>query len=120
MRGGSKDTAVCAGTVALPWGESRAMKERVDRLLIVSNRLPVTVKAELGEVRVVPSAGGLATGLRGPHERSNGLLRVSSCAAQLRIQARVVCELAEKCDGRPVRVPRHVRRRFVKAHHPLN
>jgi trehalose 6-phosphate synthase/phosphatase len=45
----------------------------VNRLLIVSNRLPVTVKAERGELRVVPSAGGLATGLRGPHEKSNGL-----------------------------------------------
>jgi trehalose 6-phosphate synthase/phosphatase len=38
----------------------------------VSNRLPVTVKVERGEVSVAQSAGGLATGLRGPHEQSSG------------------------------------------------
>ena len=43
------------------------------RLLLVSNRLPVTVKAEKEHVSVVRSAGGLATGLSGPHERSGGL-----------------------------------------------
>lgn len=43
------------------------------RLLIASNRLPVTVRAERGEVQVVPSAGGLATAMRGPHERQSGL-----------------------------------------------
>ena len=35
------------------------------RLLIVSNRLPVTVKAEGVGPSVTPSAGGLATGMRG-------------------------------------------------------
>lgn len=43
------------------------------RLIIVSNRLPVTVRAEHGEPVVHMSVGGLATGLRVPHERSNGL-----------------------------------------------
>ncbi|GMU02914.1 bifunctional alpha,alpha-trehalose-phosphate synthase (UDP-forming)/trehalose-phosphatase [Corallococcus caeni] len=43
------------------------------RLLLVSNRLPVTVKAEKDSVSVVRSAGGLATGLSRPHERSGGL-----------------------------------------------
>ena len=43
------------------------------RLLIVSNRLPVTVRVDQGEISVSPSAGGLATGLRGPHEKSGGL-----------------------------------------------
>jgi trehalose 6-phosphate synthase/phosphatase len=43
------------------------------RVILVSNRLPVTVKVERGEVGVVPSAGGLATGLRGPHQQSGGL-----------------------------------------------
>lgn len=43
------------------------------RLLIVSNRLPVTVKHENDEVSVVRSAGGLATAMQGPHERSEGL-----------------------------------------------
>ncbi|MDC0713601.1 bifunctional alpha,alpha-trehalose-phosphate synthase (UDP-forming)/trehalose-phosphatase [Stigmatella sp. ncwal1] len=45
----------------------------MSRLLLVSNRLPVTVKAEKDQVSVVRSAGGLATGLSGPHERSGGL-----------------------------------------------
>jgi trehalose 6-phosphate synthase/phosphatase len=43
------------------------------RLLLVSNRLPVTVRAEHGEAAVTRSAGGLAAGLRSPHERSEGL-----------------------------------------------
>jgi trehalose 6-phosphate synthase/phosphatase len=43
------------------------------RLLLVSNRLPVTVKLERGRVAVVRSSGGLATGLAAPHEQSKGL-----------------------------------------------
>jgi trehalose 6-phosphate synthase/phosphatase len=43
------------------------------RLLIVSNRLPVTVKVEEGKLVVERSSGGLATGMRGPHERSDSL-----------------------------------------------
>src|SRR5262245_38430611 len=45
----------------------------MSRLLLVSNRLPVTVKAEKDAVSVGRSAGGLATGLSRPHERSGGL-----------------------------------------------
>ena len=43
------------------------------RLLIVSNRLPVTVRVADGRATVRRSVGGLATGLHGPHERSGGL-----------------------------------------------
>jgi trehalose 6-phosphate synthase/phosphatase len=44
------------------------------RLLIVSNRLPVTVRrAADGAVQVEPSTGGLATGMKGPHQRLGGL-----------------------------------------------
>lgn len=42
------------------------------RLLIVSNRLPVTVSGSDGRPVVRASVGGLATGLRTPHERSHG------------------------------------------------
>jgi trehalose 6-phosphate synthase/phosphatase len=42
------------------------------RLTIVSNRLPVTVSIRGDRVRVTPSSGGLATGLRGAHERGVG------------------------------------------------
>jgi trehalose 6-phosphate synthase/phosphatase len=42
------------------------------RLVLVSNRLPVTVRVAGGEVAVDRSTGGLVAGLRGPHERSGG------------------------------------------------
>src|SRR5713101_1235232 len=43
------------------------------RLIIVSNRLPLSLTREGGEVRLEQSAGGLATGLAGPHRRLGGL-----------------------------------------------
>src|ERR687889_940292 len=43
------------------------------RILIVANRLPVTVRPTEGGVEVQKSAGGLATGLLRPHEQSGGL-----------------------------------------------
>src|SRR3954462_10958346 len=43
------------------------------RLLIVANRLSVTIKATDGGVEVQKSSGGLATGLLRPHEQSRGL-----------------------------------------------
>ena len=43
------------------------------RLLIVSNRLPVTIRSDGESVRLERSAGGLATGLAGPHARGGGL-----------------------------------------------
>ena len=42
------------------------------RLLIVSNRLPVTIRKGADGVEVHRSSGGLATGLRAPHEQSGG------------------------------------------------
>ncbi len=43
------------------------------RLLLVANRLPVTAVVDASGIHVEPSAGGLATGLRGPHQRSGSL-----------------------------------------------
>src|SRR4051812_33633498 len=43
------------------------------RVLIVANRLPVTVKTTNSGVEVQKSSGGLATGLLRPHEQSGGL-----------------------------------------------
>lgn len=43
------------------------------RLLIVSNRLPITARAGPGGLELVPSVGGLATGLSRPHEAGKGL-----------------------------------------------
>jgi len=45
----------------------------MSRLLIVANRLPVTVRATPDGVEVERSSGGLATGLARPHEQSGGL-----------------------------------------------
>ena len=44
-----------------------------ERLLIVSNRLPVTARVDGGRVRLDDAIGGLATGLRSWHERSGGI-----------------------------------------------
>src|SRR5512132_1423731 len=41
------------------------------RVLIVSNRLPVTVQESRGSVDVVPSAGGLVSGLRGYYQSAS-------------------------------------------------
>ena len=43
------------------------------RVILVSNRLPVTVEVHDGAVEVRRSVGGLATGLRELHDRPNGL-----------------------------------------------
>jgi trehalose 6-phosphate synthase/phosphatase len=43
------------------------------RLLIVANRLPITVRPTDSGVEVQRSTGGLATGLMRPHEQSDGL-----------------------------------------------
>jgi trehalose 6-phosphate synthase/phosphatase len=45
----------------------------MSRILIVANRLPVTVRITDSGVEAKRSAGGLATGLMRPHERSDGL-----------------------------------------------
>jgi trehalose 6-phosphate synthase/phosphatase len=45
----------------------------MSRLLIVSNRLPVTLHRDGDTIACRDSCGGLATGLRGHHERGNGL-----------------------------------------------
>jgi trehalose 6-phosphate synthase/phosphatase len=45
----------------------------LSRLLLVSNRLPVTVRVDRGQVRVDPSDGGLASGLRGIHTSADTL-----------------------------------------------
>ncbi|APR87224.1 Alpha,alpha-trehalose-phosphate synthase [Minicystis rosea] len=43
------------------------------RLLIVSNRLPITIRAADDGLTVSPSNGGLASALRGPHEKLDAL-----------------------------------------------
>ena len=45
----------------------------MSRVLIVSNRLPVTIRSDGERISLERSPGGLATGLAGPHARSGGL-----------------------------------------------
>ncbi|MBL8955518.1 MAG: bifunctional alpha,alpha-trehalose-phosphate synthase (UDP-forming)/trehalose-phosphatase [Myxococcaceae bacterium] len=77
---------------------AQATEPRAPRLLIVSNRLPVTVKHDAGRLEVEPSAGGLATGMRGPHARGNGVwLGWTGLTAPL--APPLASELTAKLDG---------------------
>ena len=58
-------------TIAPP--TSRSGSAAPGRLLIVSNRLPMTMRVHDGAVHVQRSSGGLATGLRGVHEDTGGI-----------------------------------------------
>jgi trehalose 6-phosphate synthase/phosphatase len=49
-----------------------SMAATTRRLILVSNRLPVTAKLEHGVVSIGRSHGGLSAGLRAPHERLGG------------------------------------------------
>src|SRR5690606_18653274 len=44
-----------------------------NKTLIVSNRLPLNVSVENGEVKVSPSVGGLATGMKSIHQNSESI-----------------------------------------------
>ncbi|MEX2209048.1 MAG: bifunctional alpha,alpha-trehalose-phosphate synthase (UDP-forming)/trehalose-phosphatase [Myxococcota bacterium] len=45
----------------------------MSRVLLVSNRLPIRINVGDGAATIERSSGGLATGLSGPHEASDGL-----------------------------------------------
>lgn len=69
------------------------------RLLIVANRLPVNIQVSGGHPRVETSAGGLATGLRGPHEQGEGLWfgwPGSLAGLKPNVRASVLATLAER------------------------
>jgi trehalose 6-phosphate synthase/phosphatase len=62
-----------------------------NRLLIVSNRLPVATRLAGGEVHLTVSSGGLATGLRPWHEQSQGVWigwpgDLSHCTGEQRVE----------------------------------
>ena len=52
---------------------SSALSARRPRVLIVSNRLPITIGVDSGTPVLRNSHGGLATGLQGVHDESGGL-----------------------------------------------
>ncbi len=53
--------------------EKRESKKQTGRIIIASNRLPVSVVKKDGTFNITPSVGGLTTGLSSFHKDSNGL-----------------------------------------------
>ena len=77
----------------------RNLSHENGRIIIVANRLPVTMRSEDGEVTLMPSGGGLATGLRPLHEgrRSIWIGSGSDMPSLPRAaRARVDCELHDR------------------------
>jgi trehalose 6-phosphate synthase/phosphatase len=74
-------------------GAPRALDRVAQRVMVVSNRLPVTVSLLAGVVRLTPSAGGVATGLRRIRSRRwigwSGISAEVSPSAQRDIDARL-------------------------------
>jgi trehalose 6-phosphate synthase/phosphatase len=71
----------------------------VSRLILVSNRLPVTVVEEPTGPALVPSSGGLATALGRLHERTEGMW-VGWPGELGRMSASTRAELARSLEGR--------------------
>ncbi len=45
----------------------------MNRIIIVSNRLPISINKNNNEYNILPSAGGLATGLKSYHQQNNSV-----------------------------------------------
>src|SRR5450830_806112 len=56
-----------------PARPGRAAAGKGGRVILVSNRLPISVRVEHGELIVGRSSGGLATGLSGYHDRGESV-----------------------------------------------
>jgi trehalose 6-phosphate synthase/phosphatase len=85
------------------------------RLLIVSNRLPVTIRIEKGRLDLIQAAGGLATGLRGCHERSGGLW-LGWPGDVSRLSAPQRTDLEDRLSAQCI-VPLHLSRREIRAYY---
>src|SRR5260221_12641992 len=64
--------AGCDAAATPSSAESRIL-EPMPRLILVSNRLPVTARLEHGELSLAAGAGGVVSGLAGFHEAGDGL-----------------------------------------------
>lgn len=86
------------------------------KLILVSNRLPVTVTAEGGQLEFKPSAGGLATGLSSfYHERSALWVGWPGNVAP-RHQGEVRRRLSAEYDAQPVFIPGAEVERFYEGY----
>ncbi|MGH7629834.1 MAG: alpha,alpha-trehalose-phosphate synthase (UDP-forming) [Gemmatimonadales bacterium] len=88
--------SIAQDTALLRYGVA-PRSSRSHRITIVSNRLSSTVRVEGGAVRLSPSSGGLASGLRRVHARSSatwigwpGIAAETARAAQREIDARLL------------------------------
>lgn len=74
------------------------------KTIIVSNRLPLQVKIENESIEVIPSVGGLATGLKSVHKESNGIWIGWSGLTKGEYSDKLVAKAeekirAEQCEG---------------------
>jgi trehalose 6-phosphate synthase/phosphatase len=84
-----------------------------DRVILVSNRLPVSIRRSSRGPEVTPSSGGLATGLRGLHEGGNGTWIGWPGLSDLTPEERAfVDERLAALHLVPVHLPRRTSKRF--------
>ncbi len=86
------------------------------KLIIVSNRLPVSVQIEEGTPNLVPSAGGLATGLRSFYMQKKAVWVGWPGAVPERHRARVAQELRAEHHAHPVFIPSQLVERFYEGY----
>ena len=87
-------------SIAAPQSAARRERERgpaSSRVLIVSNRLPVTARETQGAVHLARSVGGLATGLRSTHAASESWW--IGWLGDLRLDAKQRHQLKEQLDA---------------------
>jgi trehalose 6-phosphate synthase/phosphatase len=85
------------------------------RLLIVSNRLPLTIDRRQGRTELIPSGGGLATGLRPWHEKNDGLW-IGWPGNESKLDDRSRTELDQLLRSRNI-VPVHLTRDHVERYY---
>ena len=86
------------------------------KLIIVSNRLPVTVSAEKGQIEFKDSAGGLATGMSSFYQERNAVWIGWPGNVPPRRQAEVRSRLAAERSAEPVFISRALVERFYEGY----
>ncbi|MFC2119117.1 bifunctional alpha,alpha-trehalose-phosphate synthase (UDP-forming)/trehalose-phosphatase [Bacteroidota bacterium] len=75
----------------------------MDGIIIVSNRLPISIKKSDGKYNVIQSAGGLATGLKSYHQNNNSLwIGWPSIEAENLEEEKIISKLLAKDHCLPV------------------
>jgi len=71
----------------------------MERLIIVSNRLPFTVQVKNKQIYITPSIGGLATGIKSIYKNYNSRWFGSSDFEENELPAEMRGEIEEKLDS---------------------